>query len=253
MKNKKWSGFLINLFGVILGISLTFGGNSIWQKREENKKTKEMLILIRNELEDNKNWFKYQEELIRKDSYVYKKIIEAKGDWSTIPIDTLNEYRTKMITISFSQLTTFAWQIFQNSEIIQKMSDKELVIRLAGCYYWIDKIHEIIMTEYWNDKKKTDTFERDPYKYFDAVMLNKESIYFYEAMSSDDKSGFKNLFFMIDTYIDYTISLLDKSGYYRYDMKEKDNEFGAFIEARKDSVDHKTDSIQKNDVKSENQ
>ena len=250
-KNKKmWKSFLINVLGVIVGIALTFGGNALWQKREENKKIKEMMILVRNELEANRNWFIYQDELIKKDGYVYKKIIEAKGDWSTIPIDTLQEYRHKMTTISVSQLTTLAWQIFQNSEMIQKMSDKELVIRLAGCYYWIEKIHDIIMMDYWNDKKKTNTFERDSYKYFDAVMLNKESLHFYEEMSSDEKSGFVKLFLMIDTYIDYTLSLLDKHGDYRYDMYEKDREIYSLIEARRDSLLHKKDTIQ---IKNENQ
>ena len=260
-KEKKsiiWKGFFVNMLGVILAIVLTFGVNALWEKRGDKKKTREMLILVRNELETNKNWFKYQEETIKKDIYVYKKILEAKGDWSTIPVDTLHEYRSKVTTIAFSQLTVLAWQIFQNSETIQKISDKELVIRLAGCYYWINKIHDIIMEEYWKDKKKANTYERDPYKYFDAVMLNKETLYFYERMSSDDNAGFKNVFFYIDVYIDYTISLLDKTGNYRYDMYEKDNEFASFIEARIDSVRNsrmdslllKKDTIQ---IKSENQ
>ena len=250
-KNKKmWKSFLINVLGVIVGIALTFGGNALWQKREENKKIKEMLILVRNELEANKSWFKYQEELINKDNYVYKKILEAQGDWSTIPKDTLHNYRLKMTTRSISQLTTLAWQIFQNSEIIQKMPDKELVIRLVGCYYWIDKIHDIIMVEYRNDKKKTNTFERDPYKYFDALMLNKESVDFYEGMSSDTRYGFTFLFLFIDVYIEYTISLLEKHGNYRYDMYEKDSEIDSLINARIDSVFHKKNTLH---IKNENQ
>jgi len=60
MKKKDWKGFLINLTGVILGIMLTFGVNSLWQRREENKRTREMLILVRNELIDTKEWFQKQ-------------------------------------------------------------------------------------------------------------------------------------------------------------------------------------------------
>ena len=238
MKNKKekLSGFLINLLGVIVGISLTFGVNSIWQKHEDEKKTKEILILVRNELETNKNWFKEQEKNIKKDSYVFKKIIEAKGDWSTIPVDTLYAYRSCATSQSFSQLTSSAWQIFQNSEIIQKMSDKELVIRLASCYAWIDIVKGIIIEEYWNDKKRAIVSERNPYKYFDAVMNNKESIYFYESMCIEDNGGFEELFFTIDFYIDYTISLLDRGGYYLYNMDENDNELQAFAKARIDSI-----------------
>jgi len=67
MNNKKiiWSGFLSNLLGVILGIVLTLGVSSLWQQREEKQRTKEILILVRNELETNKEWFKSQEKIMR--------------------------------------------------------------------------------------------------------------------------------------------------------------------------------------------
>ena len=67
MNNKKiiWSGFLSNLLGVILGIVLTWGVSSLWQQREEKQRTKEILILVRNELETNKEWFKSQEKIMR--------------------------------------------------------------------------------------------------------------------------------------------------------------------------------------------
>jgi uncharacterized membrane protein YccC len=67
MNNKKimWSGFLSNLLGVILGIVLTLGVSSLWQQREEKQRTKKILILVRNELETNKEWFKSQEKIMR--------------------------------------------------------------------------------------------------------------------------------------------------------------------------------------------
>jgi hypothetical protein len=250
---KTWKGFFFNLFGVILGIMLTFGVNSLWEKRQERKKVKEMLILVRNELKINKNWFKNQEKLIKNDAYIYKKILAAKGDWSTIPIDTLHAYRSEMTSMTLSQLTTLSWQVFQNSEIIQKMSDKELIIRLSECYFWINKIHEIIMVEYWNEKKKTNAFERDPYKYFEGVMHNKESLYFYESMSSDDNDGFEEAFFTVDAFIDYVLLMLDKSGNFQYDMDDENNEFVSFFKARIDSVYNKRDTIQNTNMKSENQ
>ena len=80
-KRMKWSGFFTNLFGVILGITLTFGVNSLWQQREDKKRTKEVLILVRNELKTNKDMFKTHEKRIKTESYVYQKIVEAKQFW----------------------------------------------------------------------------------------------------------------------------------------------------------------------------
>lgn len=229
-----WTGFFPNLIGVVLGILLTFGVNSLWQQCEEKKKIKEILILVRNELENNKYWFKNQENVMKTDSYVYKKILEAKGNWTSFPIDTLHTYLSQVTSWEFSQLTTSSWQIFQNSEMIQKVSDKELVIRLSTCYFWIDEMQKIIMKEYWDKKVKANAFELDPYKYFDVVMNNKESLFFYNSMTMNN--SFWDIFPQIDAVIDYSIMLLDKYGNYQYDMNEKDEEFTSFINARLDSV-----------------
>jgi len=235
---EKWSGFFLNLLGIILGISLTFGGNALWEKRAEKKKTKEMLILVRNELKDSKNWFKKQEKDIRKDGYVYKKILEAKDNLKSIPEDTLGAYISRISHINVSQLTSTAWQIFQNSEIIQKMSNKELLIRLTDCYIFINTINESIIKDYWNTKKKIMSLSMeadDLHDFFDAVLKNTEFAFFYTMFSLDTVSLW-DVFPKIDAVLDYTIMLLDKHGNYKYNMEEKDNELRSFVEARVDSV-----------------
>ena len=243
-KGNKWFDFLMNLAGVVLGILLTFGVNSLYQQREENKKVQEMLILVRNELQTNKDWFKSQESYMKKDSYVYRKILEAENDWASFPEDTLYYYFNRAMSLSYNQLTTSAWHIFQNSEIIQKMSDKELIITLTDCYFWIDKVQDIIMTEYWDNKKIAIVPEVDPYKYFNAVMKKKEAVFFYTIMTSEG-AGVSSLFPTIDAIIDYTVMLLDKHGDYKFDTDEREKEFEAYLQSRQDSVNIKNDTISK--------
>jgi len=244
MNKKLWKGFFMNLLSVILGIILTFGGNAIWQKNEEKKKIREMLILVRNELEINKEWFKDQEKNIRRDSYAYQKILEAEGDWSTIHPDTINEYKSQTRTFTYGILTSSAWQIFQSSEVIQKMTDKELVIGIMNSYAVINLIHGVIMEEYWNAKKKAVAFENDPYRYFETVMNNKETVSFYRRFSPD-QSNFWDVFSLIDDVIDQMLMLLDNHGNYRYGKDEDNNRVETSVEAEKDSVCHKKDTIQK--------
>ena len=245
MKNKKLSGFFINLLGVILGISLTFGVNSLWQKREENKRTKEMLILIRNELKDTKVWFKDQEETMKNDGYVYEKILKAKKNLKSIPADTLSAYHNQIYRLTRNPYTTSAWQIFQNSEMIQKMSNKELVIRLAACYSMIDLLHDFIMNDYWEIKMKllSSSNHDDSFRFFDTVLKNNEYVFFFNMFRSD-QSSIWNAFPILEAFIDYTILLLDKHGDYRYDMDEKDQELGSFVKARLDSLFPKNDTIE---------
>jgi len=243
-KRAIWKGFLINMLGVILAIVLTFGVNALWEKHVEKKKTKEMLILVRNELETNKKWFKNQEKAMKEDRYAFKKMLEAKDNWKSLPDDTLSTYISRTFFMPFSQLSHSAWQIFQNSDIIQKMTDKELVIRLTECYFFINKIEEILTKQYWDKKMNVIVAEPDPNIFFDALMNNKETVFFYTLMSSENlSSNILSVFPVIDAIINYNILLLDKHGNYRYDMDEKDNEYESFIEASIDSVLQKKDTI----------
>jgi len=237
IKNSRmWKGFFINMLGVIIAIILTFGVNSLWEKHEENKRTKEMLILVRNELVANKEYFKNHERELMKDRYVYKKILDSNSNFAEIDEDTLKVYLSQAISWSDFQLTTFAWQIFQNSEMIQKITDKELVIRLTACYFLIEKGREVMMNEYWDKKKNTKTFELEPVPFFETLLKNKEAVYFYTIWSMDlNNNTFWNIFPLVYAFIDYTVMLLDKHGDYRYDMDEKDNEFESFLNAKIDS------------------
>ena len=250
-RNKRWPSFFTNLLGVILGIVLTFGVNSLWQKHEDQKRIKEMLILVRNELEINKEFFKGHEKAMKKDKYVYKKIMESKENLASISHDTIYTYFLTMRSSSDQTQTTASWRTLQNSEIIQKITNKELIIRLTECYWLIEKAQEIIMSGYWDKKKKaSNVFEFDPYLFFEEVMENKESVFFYTLMSEAYASfGIWRLFPMVDAYIDYTIMVLDKHGDYKYDMDDRDKEVESFVAARIDSVINskieKADTIQK--------
>ena len=70
---------------------------------------------------------------MKKDDCVYATILDAKDDLNSIPPNTLATYCSRMQIIEVGQLSSTAWQIFQNSEMIQKMSNKELEIGLTNC------------------------------------------------------------------------------------------------------------------------
>ena len=222
MKNKNLTGFFMNLLGVILGIVLTFGVNSLWQKHEDQKKINEIMVLLRHELEINKEWFKTQKNLMMDDSYVYRKILETNGDWESIHPDTLKQYQTQTSLIWYAPFTASAWQIFQNSEVIQKMNNQKLVIAILNAYTDMTLFRELIMNEYWSEKKKAIATDEDPYKYFDNVINNKESVAFYRDFASEE-ALFWNLFKHTDLGFDYLLPLLDKHGYYLQDYSEEWN------------------------------
>jgi hypothetical protein len=248
MKNQNiiLSGFLANLLGIILGIILTFGVSSLWQKHQEKKKTKEMLVLVRNELEINKKWFQDMGAAIEKDCYIYQKILESKNNWESLPSDTLDAYFIRIVNIYFSPLYSSAWQIFHNSEMIQNIDNKELVIRLTECYFWIDKIQRYFETEYLEKKKKAlvPAIVEHPAQYLDTLMNHNESVVFYTAMAK--VNPLQPLFLFVESIIDYNILLLDKYGDFKYDMGELDKEYEAFIEERRNILPPKNDTTENN-------
>jgi hypothetical protein len=236
-QKEAWKSFIINMLGVIFAIALTFGLNSLWQQHEEKKRLTEMLILVRNELEGNKEWFKRHEQNIMNDCRTYKKIMQANGDFTNIPRDTLKSYLNQILSWEDYIMTTTAWQIFQNSDIIQKMTNKDLVIRLTECYSIMAKIRETLNSEYWDKKKKINSFDQDPLLFFNSVMKNKEWVFFFEIMSREKgDNGFWKMFPTVDAFIDYTLMLIDKHGNYRYNGDEKDEEMVSFIKAQIDSL-----------------
>jgi len=81
------------------------------------------------------------------------------------------------------------------------------------------------------------------YEYLNAVMNNKESVCFFVDIGD---SNLWEVFLSMNTMIDYAILLLDRDGYYKYDLEETGEEWNAFLEARMDSVHQKKDTIQKN-------
>ena len=228
-KNKTWATFSANLLGIILGITLTFGVNELWQKHEEKEKTREMLILIRNELEINKEWFEKQEETLKSHAHVYSKILEVNKKWETIPQDSIQRY-SQLLSLQIYDYHTLAWQIFQNSDIIQKLSDKELVFRLTSCYYDLNVFHDIIMKNYWDKKMDEMPNDRDYHAVLDGIVDGKKESYRFLRFIA--YSDFWDSFTRMYALIDYNISLLDKYGNLKYNMEEKNKEFETFLEKR---------------------
>jgi len=212
----------------------------LWQRHEEKKKEREMLILVRKELEINKKMFEHQAEVLRRDNNAYQKILKADRKWKTIPQDSLDFYVSFFWQYDYPPLMTSSWQVFQNSEVIQKMSNKELIVRLTDCYYSVAMLHDHLVKNYWDQKQKLNiTYDYDGL-FLDAVMDNRELVNFLRYLH--DWNLFENIDY-VSVEIDYALSLLDKYGNFRYDMDREAEEYRSFIKAGLDSIRQKRSAI----------
>gem|GEM_PF-1607471 len=232
MDNDLWVYFLTNFLGIVLGIVLTFGVNSLWHRHQEKRRAKDILTLVRNELLNNKEILHMQETLLKKDALIYKEILAARKDLGVISSATLGEYYTQIQNVSISPLNTSAWQIFQNSEVMQRVTSTEIVIRLTSCYSVMTTWQDFITVDYWQAKRNLLVLApEEPLRFFEEVLKNRELVSFCE-MFRLDKEDIWEAFRIIDATIDYVIMLLDKHGHYQYDMADRDKDFEEYLRAR---------------------
>jgi len=238
--SKKWiSSFLSNVTGVMVGIALTFGISYLIQRHNEKEDTKEMMTLIKKELNRNKQWLKERRQDYADDINAYRNILSAKN-LRNIPADSLIMWIKQTGTQPGSFNSTNAWDIFKNTETIAKFHNKDLIMQLAECYFWIKKAPEI-MAMYHKEKENTCIrfgitntaldFKTSPYDYIDTMLKNKEIETFFTSIVKLNYYSIEKNFTSFENGIDYILYLIEKDENadkdvldYNSFMKQKDNE-----------------------------
>jgi hypothetical protein len=219
--SKKWiSSFLSNVLGVIVGIALTFGISYLIQRHNEKKDTKELMTLIKKELNENKQWLKNRKQDYVADINAYRNILLVKtGNVRNIPADSLIMWLNQTGMQPQSFISTNAWDILKGTETIAKFHNKDLIIELAECYFWINQAREI-MVMYYKEKENTIiTFMTAntildytvfPYDYIDALLANKEIETFFTGLIRFSYYSIEENFHLFENVIDYTLYLIEK-------------------------------------------
>jgi hypothetical protein len=214
--SKSWiSSFLSNVLGVIVGIVITFGVSYLIQRHNEKQDTKGMMTLIKDELEENKQWIKLRKKEYENNFNAYQKILIAKdtGNLRNIPADTLVEWITQTRIKIMYFVGANAWDIFKNSGTIAKFHNKYLILVLSECYHYIDKASESM--DRYNNKKETASniylnYKISPYEYIDVLLANEESKSFLISVIELNEYEIKEMFTFCDNLIDYTLYLIEK-------------------------------------------
>ncbi|MDR2653357.1 MAG: hypothetical protein LBC68_13810 [Prevotellaceae bacterium] len=216
---RKWfSGFFSNLLSVIIGIILTFGISSIIQSNNEKDDITKMMVLIRNEMSENKKWFNTIEENYKKDFHAYKKILATRGHWENTPKDSLIIWIKQLITANDSDVKTSSWEVFKNSNSFTKHKNKKLTVALNLCYLVIDKMNNIV-NKYYEEKNNShknvfELYEQNPVAYLTTLFENAESKYFLERMVLSKEYDFLEEISGCNFFIEYTLYLIDSDKYY---------------------------------------
>jgi hypothetical protein len=228
---KSWTiGFLTNVLGVIVGILLTFGVTFLVQQHNKNKQIHELMVLLKKEITDNKALFEATQEDFLQTKKAYAIILS--DEWKTMPNDTLGKYIFYARRLRAHILLNSAWNVFQNSEVIQDLDNKGLIVTVSSLYKQLE-----MQTSVWEDflKEKSEVFniyvdETDKRDYIDALLKDKPSVEFMKKAYY--YYTFEQVFTYAIDFADYTLFQIDNSGNYQYKFDDIYENFDMFREKK---------------------
>lgn len=160
--SRRVGDFICNFTAVILGIMLTFMGNSWIQERNTQRDVKNTLQLIKSELEANRNTILKGKQRIELEISAAQFLLKNKDRLSFVPKDSLNYYSNLPFQASFNTFTTDALELMKNSALFPQIKDRKLGLSIIQAYASI-KTADILYTSYQNSKKeRNDRMDQNP-------------------------------------------------------------------------------------------
>ena len=134
---------------VVIGVLITFVGSELVTQNSEKKDIQATMSLIRDELKSNRENYKSIVSEFREDERLSSLLVEHDLKHRTIPEDSLIQFRFLMGHIRSFYYSQNALDILKNSMLMQKISDKELLLQLTGIYEVLDGFRAT-MNGYWD-------------------------------------------------------------------------------------------------------
>ena len=123
---------------VVIGVLITFAGSELVTQNSEKKDIQATMSLIRDELKSNRENYESIVSEFREDERLSSLLVEYDLKHRTIPEDSLIQFRFLMGHIRSFYYSQNALDILKNSMLMQKISDKELLLQLTGIYEVLD-------------------------------------------------------------------------------------------------------------------
>lgn len=170
---------------VVIGVLITFVGSELVTQNSEKKDIQATMSLIRDELKSNRENYKSIVSEFREDERLSSLLVEHDLKHRTIPEDSLIQFRFLMGHIRSFYYSQNALDILKNSMLMQKISDKELLLQLTGIYEVLDGFRAT-MNGYYDMKdeimvpfhlaltdEQTDQINRGGYEAWDIYLSDR--------------------------------------------------------------------------------
>lgn len=156
VKGWRLGDFVRQVAVVVIGVVITFIGSDLITQNSERKDIRSTMSLIRDELKSNREKYEDIVAEFREDEALSTLLAEHGMKIRTISEDSLRQYATVLGHIRGFSYTQDALDILKNSMLMQKISDKELLLQLTKVYEALNGF-KLTMTEYYEMKDQIMT------------------------------------------------------------------------------------------------
>ncbi|MBQ0019528.1 MAG: hypothetical protein KBT39_03295 [Bacteroidales bacterium] len=153
IKRQDWGSFLMQFFAVMLGIIVTFAGESIISSHNTNKEVKTSLQLAKGELLDNLKEVENADTIWKLQGQASRFLYTYMDSLEKAPQDSLAFYCNLPVTLASFSSTEHALDLMKSSGVFAKMDDKALALDIVRAYDLISNYIKVYNIYY--EKQKT--------------------------------------------------------------------------------------------------
>lgn len=128
------TSFFLNFLAVVLGIVITFGGESLLSHKEEKRNLNSCLELVSSELQANLKCLDYGDSLMRNELVSAIFLVRYEEDYTKAPSDSLSKLANTPFTINEMSIYDDAFELLKNTGVLTKIKDKELALQVFRTY-----------------------------------------------------------------------------------------------------------------------
>ncbi|MCQ2181579.1 MAG: hypothetical protein MJY50_05945 [Bacteroidales bacterium] len=147
----KWIDYVMNFLAVCLGIAITFTGEGIVSRINQNREVRSSLLLVKNELQDNLSFIEMSDSLLALSSNAAHFLVRYEGRYGDAPRDSMALYCNVPFTSVEITHSEDALELLKNSSLFTKIKDMDLSLDIIRTYGLIED--EMKMAQFYQDRK----------------------------------------------------------------------------------------------------
>ena len=140
MNRWRTGDFFRQLATVVIGIMITFGGSALIQRGAQRREARKILTMVRDELNTNMEGLREYRDYFQSEIDGCRALAPwiVKGVAEEIPLDTLERYRSVLVSVSYFIATDNSFETLKSSPVIGAVADSELVNAVFEIYEMLE-------------------------------------------------------------------------------------------------------------------